>query len=184
DYGFNPLWFLPGYAAAVAIHTLFNQFPDRPLLAMTGTILLAPFALLAIFRFGTSEAQHWLESEWASHHAMLETLRAGRFPQDKWGHSIAALAARIGPEASRHMRDYWEVQAWLVLKAEEVLGGQSARAEPSTAAEIAAQFERLEALEVALGPTALAALSQLLPFSRNDYWEVAQLKERLAAGKL
>lgn len=184
DYGFNPLWFAPGFLVAVAIHTLFNQFPDRPLLAMMGTLLLAPFALLAIFRFGTSEAQHWLESEWKNHHAMLETLRAGAFPEDKWGRSIAALAARIGPEASRQMRDYWEVQAWLVLKAEEVLGGRSAGSAPATAAEIASQFERLAAIERNLGPTALAALAQLLPFSRNDYWEVAQLKERLAAGRV
>ena len=29
DYDFNPLWFVPGFLAAVAIHTLFNQFPER-----------------------------------------------------------------------------------------------------------------------------------------------------------
>ncbi|MBA3510386.1 MAG: PrsW family intramembrane metalloprotease [Sphingomonas sp.] len=184
DYGFNPLWFLPGFLAAVAIHTLFNQFPDRPLLAMMGTILLAPFALLAILHLGAREAQHWLESEREVHRAMLETLRAGGFPQDAAGRRIAALAARLGPDASRQMRDYWELQAWLVLKAEEILGGQPQDAEPCTAADIASQFERLAALKRKLGPTMLATLLPLLPFSRNDYWEIAQLKERLEAGRI
>src|SRR5215210_138786 len=30
EYRFNLLWFVPGLLAAVALHTLFNQFPDRP----------------------------------------------------------------------------------------------------------------------------------------------------------
>src|SRR6478609_6594741 len=36
DFNFSLLWFLPGYLIAVAIHTAFNHFPDRPLLAMMG----------------------------------------------------------------------------------------------------------------------------------------------------
>ena len=82
------------------------------------------------------------------------------------------------------MRDYWEIQAWLVLKAEEILGGQYEGVEPCTPADLALQFERLAALKRKLGPTTLAALVPLLPFSRNDYWEIAQLKERLEAGRI
>src|SRR6476659_7255764 len=33
DFNFRPWWFMPGFLAAVAIHTVFNQFPDRPMLA-------------------------------------------------------------------------------------------------------------------------------------------------------
>src|SRR4051812_13091142 len=39
DFDFHLWWFAPGYLAAVALHTLFNQFPDRPLMAMLGAAL-------------------------------------------------------------------------------------------------------------------------------------------------
>src|SRR4051794_21555975 len=42
DFHFNLLWFAPGYLVAVALHTAFNQFPDRPLLAMLGAAMFAP----------------------------------------------------------------------------------------------------------------------------------------------
>ena len=74
DFNFNLLWFLPGYLVAVAIHTAFNQFPDRPLLAMMGAVIFAPLALLAIFQFGTAEAQGWLTQECAAHRAQLDAL--------------------------------------------------------------------------------------------------------------
>src|SRR6478672_4765384 len=44
DFDFRLWWFVPGYLAAVAIHTAFNQFPEQPLLAMMGAVLFAPIA--------------------------------------------------------------------------------------------------------------------------------------------
>src|SRR5438105_14573418 len=60
DYDFSLLWFVPGYGVAVALHTAFNQFPDRPLMAMMAAVLVAPVALIAILSLGTAEAQRWL----------------------------------------------------------------------------------------------------------------------------
>src|SRR3954453_14065124 len=77
DFDFHLWWFVPGYLCAVALHTAFNQFPDRPLLAMMGAAVFAPLALIAIFNFGTSEAQRWLAAEHDGHKAQLATLRAG-----------------------------------------------------------------------------------------------------------
>src|SRR4029079_14518749 len=98
DFDFRPWWFIPGFLAAVAIHTLFNQFPDRPLLAMLGAAMFAPIALMAIFNFGTTEAQSWLVTERAEHKAQLQALRAGRWPDSPSGKKIAALGERVGPE--------------------------------------------------------------------------------------
>ncbi|MCY7270824.1 MAG: hypothetical protein LH485_02025 [Sphingomonas bacterium] len=49
--------------------------------------------------------------------------------------------------------------------------------------EAGAAFDRLEALRHDLGKTGFAALKPLLPFSRNDYWEISELEERLKAKK-
>ncbi len=182
EYHFNILWFVPGLLAAVALHTLFNQFPDRPLLAMTGTLLFAPLAMMWIFKFGAGEAQQWLAVERDTHRAQLEILRSGKFPDDASGKKIAALAARCDPQTASRIREYCEALTALVLTAEDTLLQQSSDSD-RVSVDAAATFKRADELKRELGASTLAALTPLLPFSRNDYWELSELKERLARKK-
>ena len=48
------------------------------------------------------------------------------------------------------------------------------------ATKVSAAFAELDRLKSALGRSTFVALQALLPFSRNDLWEVAELKQRLA----
>ena len=178
EYDFSPWWFVPGFLAAVAIHTIFNQFPAQPMLAMLGTLIIAPLALMAISHFGIGEAQRWLTVERDAHRAMLETLTAGRFPDDPAGRRIAALTARIGGETGALVREYWELMTRLVLTSEETLLKQSSDAD-RVETDAGAAFIRLAELKRELGRSNMAALNALLPFSQNDYWELSELKERL-----
>jgi RsiW-degrading membrane proteinase PrsW (M82 family) len=179
-FDFNPLWFVPGFLAAVAIHTVFNQFPAQPMLAMLGMLVLAPLTLMAIFRYGTGEAQQWLVLERDAHRAMLDALAAGRFPDDRAGHRIAALAARSGGRTDALIREYWELLARLVLTAEETLLEQSTDSD-RIGTDVGAAFTRLAEVKCELGRSNMAALKPLLPFSQNDYWELSELQERLKA---
>ena len=179
DFNFRLWWFLPGYLIAVALHSAFNQFPNRPMLAMLGAIVFAPIALITIFYFGTAEAERWLVTERAEHKAQVEALRGGRWPDSLAGRKIGALAERLGPEAATRIRRYWELQAWLVAQAEEAMIEEEAGDAQFDAAEIRATLAELSGLNRALGRSTVTALKALLPFSRNDYWEVSELKQRL-----
>jgi RsiW-degrading membrane proteinase PrsW (M82 family) len=179
DFDFRLWWFLPGYLIAVALHTAFNQFPERPLVAMLGAIIFAPVALIGIFYFGTAEAERWLLAERAEHRSQIETLRAGRWPDSAAGRKIAALADRLGPDAAVRIRRYWELQAWLVAEAEETMVEEAAGDAQFDAAEIRATLAELAGLKRALGRSTFTAVNALLPFSRNDYWEVSELRQRL-----
>ena len=180
DYDFNPLWFVPGFIAAVAIHTLFNQFPDRPMVALLGTVTMAPLALIAIFRFGAGEAQRWLAADREAHSALLQTLSAGQFPDDPGGRRLAAFAARSGGRTGHSIHEYSHLLARLVLAAENTLLDQSAAADRIDV-DLRTDFDRLDALKRKLGRSTMAALDELLPFSMNDYWELSELRERLKA---
>lgn len=180
DFDFHLLWFLPGYLIAVALHTAFNQFPDRPMLAMMGAVVFAPVAILAIFHFGTAEAERWLAAECAAHQAQLETLRAGQWPDSPSGKKVAALAGRVAPEAAKRIRRYWELQAWLVVQAEQAMIEEAAGDVSLDKEQVGAAFAELEGLRRALGRSTCTALKALLPFSRNDYWEVSELRQRLS----
>lgn len=179
DFDFNLLWFLPGYLLAVALHTAFNQFPDRPMLSMIGAVVVAPIAIMTIFQFGTAEAQRWLTAECAEHKTQLEALKAGSWPDNPAGKKIAALAERLDPEAEKRLRRYWEIQAWLVVQAEEVMMEEAAGDVSLDREQLRAAFAELAGLRRAIGKSTFTALKAMLPFSRNDYWEVSELRQRL-----
>ncbi len=180
DFDFNLLWFVPGYLIAVALHALFNQFPDAPMTAMIGAAVLAPVAIMAIFHFGTAEAQQWLTIERAAHQAQLDSLRRGEWPDGPAGGKIAALAERVQPEGAKRIRRYWELQAWLVVQAEEAMAQEAAGDVVIDKEQVRAAFAEMAGLRRALGRSTFAALQALLPFSRNDQWEVSELRQRLS----
>jgi RsiW-degrading membrane proteinase PrsW (M82 family) len=179
DFDFNLLWFMPGYFVAVALHTLFNQFPDRPMLAMMGAVIFAPVAILAILHFGTAEAGRWLKEECSAHQAQFDALKAGRWPDSPSGRKIAALAERLPSESANRIRRYWQLQAWLVVEAEKAMMDEAAGDATIDKEQVGAAFAELEGLRRALGKSSYSAMKALLPFSRNDYWEVSELRQRL-----
>jgi len=181
EFDFSPWWFVPGFLLAVAIHTIFNQFPDRPLLAMLGAAMFAPVAVVGIFSFGTSEAQSWLVAERAEHQAQLDILRSGGWPDSSYGKKIAALGERLGPDTAKMIRRYWELQAYLVGEAEETLLEEAAGDAEYDPAALKSAISELDTIRRALGAPTYAELKGLLPFSRNDYWELDELRQRLKA---
>ncbi len=176
-FRFNPLWIVPGLLLAILIHTLFNQFPDQPMVAMMGSLIGTPLVLIAIFFFGASEAQKWLAEDSAAHRDALGQLRAGTFPDDASGRRIAALAARLGGQAKEHVLALVTAEMALVVAAEEKLLGNAPAID-----QLSTLFAERDALKHQLGRTTLAALDPLLPFSRNDRWEVAELREDVKRG--
>ncbi len=179
-FDFHLWWFGPGYLLAVAIHTLFNQFGAQPMVAMMGAILLAPVLLIAVLNFGTGEAQKWLAEDFAQHKVELEALESGRWPEGRATAAIQALCARLDPDSAALIRDYWRIQAWLVVEAEETMIEEAAGDVEFDRDRIRARFAELEGLRTAMGRSTHAALKPLLPFSRNDYWEVSELRQRVS----
>lgn len=174
---FNPLSLIPGYVVASLIHTLFNQFPDRPGLVMILTLIAAPVLLIGVMRFGESETHRWLEEESEEHRRWLEEWRSGGFPADDSGQRIKALAERVKPEQAALLREYCMVKAELVLAAEEELLDRDRRLEEGEVERLRAAFARLERVKQAIGKVGYAALRRQLPFSANDEWELSELRE-------
>jgi len=179
-FWFNPLWLLPGLLVAGLLHMGFNQFPDQPVIAMSLALVATPVVLLAIFHFGSREAESWLNEESAAHRAALAEIDGGGWPNTPSGRQLAALAAKGGSAHAGEVRDYLSTAMRLMVAAEEKLLGKPI----PPADELRAGFERLETLERAMGRARFAALRPLLPFSRNDRWEMKELREDIEKGAL
>jgi hypothetical protein len=67
----------------------------------------------------------------------------------------------------------------LVAEAEETMMEEAAGDAKFDAAAVRAVFAELEGLKRALGRSTFTAMQALLPFSRNDLWEISELRQRL-----
>lgn len=175
-YRFNPLLFLPGLAVAIAIHSAFNHFPDRPLLIMALTMLLAPLTLFFTLARSEQATTQWLKNDEAAHRQALEDIRAGRFAESESGRAIHDLASRF--EMSSEAFAYLELKTELILRAEELIRASFEASAAGVGDAEREKFGRLEALEQRLGGPVINAINSRLGFTRNDLWELGRLRER------
>jgi RsiW-degrading membrane proteinase PrsW (M82 family) len=182
DWKFHPTAFLPGYIVAVALHTAFNQFPDRPIVAMVATIIVVPFVAIFLYRFGAREASHMLEQEQAEHIADQPALEAGDWPDSMCGRSLRDYVdqRRDLPNFGAQVIEYWRLLGELVLSAESRLVERANGARLDPQAELDRdRFARLAAIEHEMDHPTLRRIKRLLPFSRNDLWSLEELREQL-----
>ncbi len=175
--GFNPLWLVPGYVVAGLFHLLFNQFPDYPTEVMLATLAIAPALLVGVMHFGEREAHRWLEEESQSHRLWLAQWENDGFPDDPSGQRIKALCERVSTAEAGLIRDYCRLKTQLVLIAEEELFDRDRKLEQGESERVRSLLARLGRTERDLGRAGQAALRPLLPFSRNDDWELSELRE-------
>ena len=104
----------------------------------------------------------------------------GHWPEGPSGKKIAALAQRVDSETAKRLRRYWELQVGSSTKPKKRCWRKRTATQSSTRRKIQAAFAELKGLRKALGRSTFTALKALLPFSRNDYWEVSELRQRLS----
>jgi RsiW-degrading membrane proteinase PrsW (M82 family) len=177
-YRFNPLVFLPGLIGAYILHSVFNHFPDQPLLAMVLTLLLVPASLFFILSRSERATHAWIKADHDAHKKMLDDIRGGHFAESDMGRSLKRIAERFNPTLAADVNAYFETKTELVLRGEEIMlavqEGEDLAVGPAEREKVL----RLEQLEHKLGASVLAAISPKLGFSRNDLWELEHLKKR------
>lgn len=177
-YRFKPQMFLPGLAAAIALHSGFNHFPDQPILAMALTLLLVPLTLFFVFARSERATHQWLRGDYQTHLDLLQDIRAGHFATSNAGRALTGVANRFHGAAAADALAYIELKIELILRAEEIMLAKQDGRDLDVGEAEREKFERLQALEWRLGRPVLAAIDPQLGLSRNDLWELAQLRRR------
>ncbi|HLK25016.1 MAG TPA: PrsW family glutamic-type intramembrane protease [Caulobacteraceae bacterium] len=177
---FEALAFLPGLAAAVLLHGLFNQAAPNPILGMTTTLFVVPLVLFLVFVRSEHGAHRWLLTEYESHRHMLDDIRAGRLADSPAGRFVAALGRHYPPAVAADMFRYIQVHTWLVTRAEaDLIAREAGHAVPPTDA-VRKQLAELHALERRIGKSALMVLNPHLHFTRSELWEIHELEAHVA----
>jgi RsiW-degrading membrane proteinase PrsW (M82 family) len=175
-FHFNLLLFLPGLAAAIALHAAFNHFTNAPIEAMAVVLLAVPLGLFAIFIVGERYAHRWLAESSQAHAKLLEDIDSGAFAASNNGLALNALADRLGPDGGRDLFDYVRLHTDLVVRAETSLLALEEHEVTAFRDDLHDRFRQLHALERRLGMTPVMAVRQHLHFSRQDLWEMHELE--------
>ena len=170
----------------------YPNFASLPVKNMIANLILATSAVVSvfgslasigIFQFGTKEADEWLAKEEEQHRALVDVLQSGRFPDTPEWRKVAELGERMGPDGKSLIRDYVTVLSQLILSGETKLLNKTEDKVVADDNGLSEKFDRLSELQRRLGKATLSALTAMLPFSRNDYWELKELREDVKAGR-
>ena len=173
----GPHHYLPGFALAVALHTAFNYFLDRPVTSTVVMMLALPAIMAALLYRDRKSIHHWLEVDFAAHSKLLAEIQSGAFEKSPEGRFLAKLHDRFSARVVDKMVYYIELHTELILAAEEVLEAHERGEKISVSSETKEKLILLHEIEQEIGKTGLVALRPHLKFNRHEFWEIYMLEK-------
>jgi len=168
--------FLPGYLAAVLLHSGFNQLLVRPALATLLMLLVLPFGIYCVFQYSERVLRDWLDSDLDAKMALLESIQGGTFLDSSAGRYLRSLRERFRGEDLADMLCYVRLHGELAVRAKGVLLlRESGMQVPPIDSETRNSLAELAQLERAIGATGMLALRPLIMASGKDVWQLRLL---------
>lgn len=168
--------FLPGFLAAVALHSGFNHLLVRPVLATMAMLLVLPFVIYWVFEQSERALRDWLDSDLDSKVQLLESIQTGTFLDSSSGRYLQSLRDRFRGEDLADMLCYVRLHGELALRAKGVLLlRESGMDELPIDAETREKLAELAQLERAIGRTGVLALRPLIMATGKDIWQLTLL---------
>ncbi|HEY0105992.1 MAG TPA: PrsW family glutamic-type intramembrane protease, partial [Rhizomicrobium sp.] len=171
----RPLYFVPAFIAASAVHVTYNMFTGVPMLSTLAILLCLPPLFLIIFTKSEHAVHQWLVHDYESHQQLLDDIVSGRFAHTEAGRFILSLSRRFGKSVIDDIFDYIKLHAQIVLRAEAIALARERNEKPQVPPGHREDLKRLAALEKKIGRTAMMALWPHLHFSRRELWELHEV---------
>ncbi len=174
---FAPVLYLPGFLAAVVVHSLFNHLLATPMIATGVMLLLVPAILFVVFAKSEHRIHDWLIKDHADHERLLADMSI-EFAHSEAGRFISDIADKFEGTHATDIYAYMRLHAQLVLRAEEFLLAREAGTKVHVTGDDRQRFRDLHELERKIGRTALLALWPHLHYSRQELAELYELESR------
>lgn len=169
---FKPHLMLPGLAAAIVLHSLYNQFLVAPLLATALIVLVFPYVAMFLFKRSERETRSWLGTGFDTDQELLRVMRAGEVSDTPVGGYLKGLRTNFPPEVIVDMMCLLRLRAELGIKAKGMLLMREAGFEPDPDPSLPAKLEEMRYLERSIGRTGMLALKPFIHTSTQDLWQL------------
>jgi RsiW-degrading membrane proteinase PrsW (M82 family) len=168
----HPLRYLPGLAAAIALHSMFNHFVLPPILMTLSILFLLPPLLYLVFRKSAEHMHEWLELDFDADTLLLQQINEGEFGETKIGRFLHDLKSRFEGPVVVDMLCYLRLYTELALRAKGVLLMRENGLNVEVGERTQEKFAELDYLEKSIGKTGLMAMRPFLHMTRKDLWQL------------
>ncbi len=170
------LSFIPGLAAAIIIHSVFNHSILSPV--WTTLILLAAMPPLLVFAFDRSEKATglWLGTGMDADAELLVQIITGQIRETPIGEYLSALKEKFPGPVVADMLCLLRIQAELSIGAKAILLMRERSIKPPPNPAVGEQLEELRFLEKSLGTTVRLAIVPFIRTSSRDLWRLCMVR--------
>ncbi len=174
------LAFLPGWAAAVAIHSTFNHRLLPPV-AQTLVLLIAlPLLVLWVFARSERSTREWVGAGLDLDVELLALVASDSFVLTHFGRYLQELRTRMPGPAVADMFCLLRLELELSVKAKAMLLAREAGVEVPVDDDLEASLAERRYLHQTIGTLGLLALKPLQVTSHRDTWHRHVLQQRRA----
>lgn len=168
----NVVQLLPGFAAAVALHSLFNHFVLPPILMTLSILVSLPPLLYFVFRKSAQHMHEWLQLDFDEDALLVQQITSGEFSETKVGRFLHDLRSRFEGPVVVDMLCYLRIYTELALRAKGVLMMRENGLDVEIGERTQEKFAELEYLEGSIGTTGILAMRPFLHMTRKDLWQM------------
>lgn len=167
---------LPGFLAAVALHSGFNYLLLWPVLAALAMLIVLPLVIYLVFQHSEHSLREWLETDLDSDVQLLQSITTGTFLDSNAGRYLQALRDRFRGEDLADMLCCLRLHGELALRAKGVLLlRESDMDEPPIDEETRDKLTELAQLKGAIGRAGVLALRPLMMATGRHIWQLTLL---------
>jgi protease PrsW len=164
--------FAPGLAAAMMLHSLFNQGLLSPASSMVATVAGLPLVFLVVFYFSERSLHKWLGGKLDQDIDMIAMIASGEFKQTPQGAYLMSVKDAFPPEVRGDMLTLLHLTLEISARAKGNLMLREAGLDVPPDPELESHFKELSYLEKSIGPTGMLAIRPLLSQTPRDLWEI------------
>ena len=174
----NPVYYLPGLAVAMLLHSVFNHFLVSPVLQAIGTLLILPPLLHLVFQRSAGALHRWLEIDFDADARLIAMITSGEFSDSRIGRFLDDLRSKFEGPVVVDMLCYLRVYTELAIRAKAALMARENGLELPVGERTREKFEELRFLERSIGKTGCLAMKPFLLLERKDLWQMQVIERR------
>ncbi len=167
--------FVPGFAVAVILHSVFNHFFFAPVVNTLVVLAALPLVLTVIFQQSEKSVSEWLGMGFDADTELLELINSGEFSTSKVGMYLHSLKEKFEGPIVADLLCYLRLHTELSIRAKGLLMMRESGFMNKAGEETKAKLEELNFLESSIGTTGKLAIKPFLRMSQKDLWQFYML---------
>jgi hypothetical protein len=175
--GTLPLWrvLLPGFAVAVVLHAVFNQFFLSPVAQAATMAVVVPPLFYLVFQRSERELESWVGQGLEANMELLSLIKEGRLNESPIGRYLDTLRDRFEPLALVDVLCYLRLHTELAIGAKGLLMMREQGIDLPLDEESRSRFAELDTLERTVGKAAMLSIRPMLSLGAREVWQLRLL---------